>query len=533
MANDTLRVRITADDTQFKKAMTGVQSKVSQAQPHIEKTATAVSGLGSALGGTGSKAGQAIGALSNVAQLLMVSGPIGAAIAGATILISKMTEEWERAKKEAEEFEKAARNVWESQIKSISDQTAELNKRVAAIGKDAWQIAGAEQTRNLWKAEAQVADLESRIANIKKEEWAAGKALGMERSRNPKSSELDDMQKSIDLLRNQRIPLEAELAKWQDARKDASGNIYRLAQLEAEEINARLKKEAEARARARDRERQAAMKDAIAKIEESDKLKQDKVDAYNKWLRDTEQHFRDTQLAEEQVYQEQMDEIKKDIHERELRRVEELALKEQQEDEKRARRLQEHREKFAQGTADFLLGAAQQASGFLNEYISLQGQIDEARRTGNADLLADLRKQEGEFGRQVLTSTMEYLSQIAIAKGATFVLEGAAMMATAATRAQGIGMATAGGALVALGLGGMAGAAGVAAKFGGGSSSPPLLLPPNNDDPPDSLDLGARVENVTTTEVHYHFEGPVFANPDEAAKQVAKMNKRGVMLGAA
>lgn len=101
-------------------------------QERVEKAATAVTGLSSVLGGLGSKAGAAFGALSNLASAVLVGGPL---LGGFALLVTGAAALWnelERVKSEADEldktFDKLARTLADKSKKEIEGIAAALAK---------------------------------------------------------------------------------------------------------------------------------------------------------------------------------------------------------------------------------------------------------------------------------------------------------------------------------------------------------------------------------------------------------------------
>lgn len=555
MANDTLKVRITGEDAGFKRAMDGVQSKVKQVQPHIEKSATAITGIGSALGGTGTKAGQAVGALSNVAQLLMVSGPLGAAIAAATILISKIAEAWSDAQQAAEDYEKAQREMILAPMKAGKDLSKQLRERIGMFGKDEYQRIEIEQRREMERQERRAENI--RAAH--KEEFADLERLqALQKKGRLNTLDAEPVQKRIKELTKALVPVNKEINEAIEARETALKNIGMILEVErrtlekkaederkraAEELRKRRLEqseigtytalgEAETNKAARDASGAGTL-GALLKLEDmkTEAIKQ-KEKERAEWIAETKQLFRDQEREAELAYLNEVDDNKRRSAEMEREQIEKTALKKQADHEKELRRIEEESRRKREEAATYMVQATQMAGQYLSEFVALQVKLSHARKMGDQKAVNELQSIQKQMLKQVLVDTMNQLSQIAIGKGAIMVIEGAGMTSNALTRASGIANIAAGSALLGLGLGGMAGAAGVAAKFAG-SSATPQLKDINEQTPSESLDIGAKEQSQGTVEYHYHFEGPVFSNADDAARQVAKLNKRGQMLGAA
>lgn len=141
------RLRIGADVTQAKKAVSTLQGDVSNlngtvksGQERIEKFATAVTGSASVLGGLGSKAGATAGAVSNLATAFLAGGPLLAGMALATSAASALV----------------------SAFQEIDENTHQADGAFKALGKQLQSTAKNE----ILQTQKAIADLETQLRNF-------------------------------------------------------------------------------------------------------------------------------------------------------------------------------------------------------------------------------------------------------------------------------------------------------------------------------------------------------------------------------
>jgi hypothetical protein len=130
----------------FNKSLKSAERSVESLQPRIEKGATAVSGLASAFGGVGSKAGASLGAASNFAAAFMEGGLVlGGIVAGVTAL-SYLWQEWDKVTK----AEKAAREEAANAAKTLAERIEEDNKKLGIANRA--KLLGITQERAEYEA---------------------------------------------------------------------------------------------------------------------------------------------------------------------------------------------------------------------------------------------------------------------------------------------------------------------------------------------------------------------------------------------
>ena len=152
----------------------------------------------------------------------------------------------------------------------------------------------------------------------------------------------------------------------------------------------------------------------------------------------------------------------------------------------------------------------------------LQQQINQARKDGNAELLADLQQQEQHMLTHMLAATLDQIAQIAMAKGTVMLIEG---IATGAAN-----LIAGGGALMAFGAAGATGSALMAGATTTGGTSTLGGESMSMSAPTAPAGVGAQSTGGVTEIHNYYFGGPVFGNADDTARYVAQMNARGQLL---
>ena len=144
------KLTMRADTGQAQSAVDAVTKRVESMQPSVEKAATAASGLSSALGSVGTKAGSTLGAVSNFAMAFSAGGPVLAATAVASVALSAMAEKWF----DVGEAAKQARTDQVESLNQLADEidkaTLTLDARIAkAGGFDEFAVKIAKQEKSI------------------------------------------------------------------------------------------------------------------------------------------------------------------------------------------------------------------------------------------------------------------------------------------------------------------------------------------------------------------------------------------------
>ncbi len=103
-------------------------------QPKVEKAATAVSGMSSALGGMGGRAGAALGAVSNLAAAFLTGGPLLAGIAIATTAVSTLAAKWWESADAADAAALAAKKATLDEVEGAKAAVRALEDKLRAEG---------------------------------------------------------------------------------------------------------------------------------------------------------------------------------------------------------------------------------------------------------------------------------------------------------------------------------------------------------------------------------------------------------------
>lgn len=118
-------------------------------QERVEKSATAISGFGSVMHGTGAQAGAFFGAVSNISTAFIAGGPLLVGVVAVTTGVSYLAEAFGDAKKKADEARQAAGEAINALADQIAKENENLEKRVAEglFGKGGSFVKGMEQLK--------------------------------------------------------------------------------------------------------------------------------------------------------------------------------------------------------------------------------------------------------------------------------------------------------------------------------------------------------------------------------------------------
>ena len=139
-ADATLRVR--GDTSGAQRAFVGLNQVVTAGQPQVEKYATAVSGVASALGGAGSQAGAFAGAAANIGAAFAAGGALSVGLIAVTSGVAALANAWEEAKKKAEESAREQFDSIDALANKIADATAGIDDKIAdALGGNGFELS--------------------------------------------------------------------------------------------------------------------------------------------------------------------------------------------------------------------------------------------------------------------------------------------------------------------------------------------------------------------------------------------------------
>jgi len=521
--SNKLEAIITADDTQFKATMNRVQGSVSKVQPNLEKTATAVSGLGSAFGGLQGPMGAVTGAASNMAMAFVAGGPLLAGIALAVAGLSALITKFQETSQAAEDEAKRVVDAHNSLIKSIQEATKKIQDDVLFFG-----FAGEART------EQEIQDKLNNLGDKLRKKADEIEGLKKQAANAPlKSNIFGSLEKEGATERQQRIEIlnkeNTAILEQMTAYKKNLSELQKFVQLREDETEKTKKATSEQKKLNKAKAKEFDINKYVADVASNmDSLNADRLEeerkfnemlAADKWATEYETWEKKKQLDEKS-------------HEEELKRIaEQRAAKE--ESARRDLELQQQlKQQKAQDLANEIISGAmfaqQQASVFIDHYARMAA----ARKAGNQELVNQLKGQEKDLIKQVLASTMQYLSQVAIGKGAIQFLEGVGELSGG--NPGGIGKMAAGGALVALGLGGMMGSSAITSTMGvgGGQSSMGAIESSGSSTiSAPTGDIGAGSQATAVTHVtNYNFNGNVFGDYDATARAITRFNQRGKRL---
>jgi len=492
MSNDRIQVKITADDKQFTNTMQRVQKSAKGGRESISLLGTSVSGLGFAMGGTASQAGQLVTAGANMAGMFAIGGPVGLAIAAGTLLLVKFAGEFTKTSEAAEKARKESTASAAAWAKEIANMRRELD----LFGTKGRSRKVVGYSLNIQEARVEIANLDGEIQRkqrlydeSKARYDVSALAVDIKKLKDERAEKLGE----IDHLRT-RITHEKTMAA-KDAEADARGAAARA---KAKEEKAKEKKPTGV----------ADVADPWGGLEGAFS-----EEAINRYYADRKQLAQDEQDANAIKWQtefEALDEsnkLKEEAHKQRMLEIrEENDLK--AEEVKAAAAAEKQRQAIA---AEYWAAQAVNSTLFFAQLLIDNEASDEAK----------------------LRSGIEYLSQMAIGEGSIMAIKGAAMLF--ALDPKGLPYLGGGLALMALGAGGMAGAEGAASMVGGAlgvsrdSSGPDTGGSATTRAPTTNIGPGTTGGDQQTI-VNYYFGGPVFGNQDDAARAVSSMNERGRRL---
>jgi len=509
-------MQITADASQFNSTMSGLQSKTQLAQAKIEKTATAVSGLGSAFSSLQGPAGAAIGAASNMAAAFATGGPLVLAMVGVGVAVSKVIAHFDALKVAAEESAKWAREN--------ADDFNEVEKKILAIGTAATIETKAHpavtQLRDVIDGMNKGIDDQSR--KVEKLTWTYAE-LRRERRKNYKLFVgMDPSEGSIGEVETARKELEQEQAKLDLMRAQQAQAERRAEQQIAliEEFEARktvVDEKDATRAEVRKDNDAAAAETARRVLSDLDfeatiraALEKSKAEARaleEEGLREQSEMLRQ-QHEERRAMLEELEEQKKRMHEEEVRRARETATQ----------------------AVNYSVDAATFLADTLVNFAVLEAQLNDARSANNHELVNELEEKERKLIEDTTVAALQKIASIAMAEGTVMAIKGAAELA-GGDKAKGIAFLAGGAALIGAAIAGFAGATGIGAMAAAKSATTDM-------EPPDSLktegissfDVGSRTGDSRQTTV-YNFFGPAFGlAEDNSARAINRLAQRGARL---
>lgn len=147
MATETVVFRAVLDGREFTAQVASMGDKVKAAggavdagsgglkrfQERVEKTATATSGLASAFGGMGNKAGAAFGAVSNLASAFMGGGAVAVGLSLAAAAVGLVVQRYTEAQKAAEDSAKAFAEFSNKLYTDLRDPVRAANEELESL----------------------------------------------------------------------------------------------------------------------------------------------------------------------------------------------------------------------------------------------------------------------------------------------------------------------------------------------------------------------------------------------------------------
>jgi hypothetical protein len=507
-------VVLTANTRQFEQQMGRARSATNAIGSTVSRTSIALGPLARGFG-------QVTNAVGSLAGALATGGVLGGAIAAVSIGIVGLIAHFKKAREEIRDSVRSFAIDSGPGLETLTNRVKGLQRELQLLGKTGRELQLAGSAIDEAKVRRSIQISESELESFDKRRKQRIERMEAETKR----AQLGMADKASFSIRGLfgKDEISVEVAKENEARKTIIKSLdeqrKKLAEYSKEQealtslaageaqIAAQRRKEEEADARRKERDAERRRKER-----ENEKAYLDLIKDLDKAIADQEEQRR---RAQERAARDA---------DRERQKAEEERQRQLQHEQMLAQQRRQNIENFAimmtQATA-MTIGRE------LQQRIALDEEIRRARKAGNWELVKQLEAQERSLLVAVLASTMEMLSQVAIAEGAIMLIKGIG--------SKDYGRAAAGTALIGLGIGGMAGSAAIAARFGGGAVQ--VEAPTGGNAvalaSPTMIDSGARVAGPQQTVINYYFGGPVFGSYDSASRAVASMNKRGQYLGVA